>query len=57
MVETMNNHNLSVPDYHYQFLLRIRTAIGSLVLVYIVNFQGFHYLVIRKKGSGFVMIL
>jgi len=33
-VETVNNHNLTVPDYHYQFLLRVRIAIGSLVLVH-----------------------
>jgi len=33
MVETVNNHNLTVPDYHYQWLLRVRTAIGTLVLV------------------------
>jgi len=57
-VETVNSHNLSVPDYHYQVLLRVITATGVPVLIvcywyrYIVNFQGFHYLVIRKKGSG-----
>jgi len=65
MVETVKIHNLPVPDYHYQFIHRVRTAMGSLVPVPV---QGFHHIPVPgsyyekririqiRKGSGSVMI-
>lgn len=46
----MNIRNLPVPDYHYQFILRVRTAIVSLVVVLVhCECSRFPQLIIKEK--------